>query len=378
MEHCPAFLLPLAVRGQRDHSLHPKNLLHRSSQPSQAVPQTKRRCRHFTITASTTNPSQPSPSPPTTPLVIPDPTAAASEISSSKNDIIWEIDFYSRPVLDSRRKKIWELIIVDSQNTFQHIEQVPNSAVNSKELRKRVQKVMDECDVEDRPRMIRYFRAEMGNMIRIGLEGIGLVVKPSRRSYALIRLVKQREREVYPEMVGYDESIARMSRTTAGVGVGSALSVGMGGMPDRMPDAMRGEQFVFTQLGLEEIEGFFEESDVSDYFGEKCLVDEDMDRGVSIPGLCILSERAKGVAAWTSGSEIVYIKAKLQTKNITFECGTRTSYLLAKVDKELKDDAKKFEELKTKAGGLHFLSIQDRKNPELVEGFWLLRDIEML
>mmetsp|Transcript_19453 Transcript_19453/g.40895 ORF Transcript_19453/g.40895 Transcript_19453/m.40895 type:complete len:154 (+) Transcript_19453:25-486(+) len=60
------------------------------------------------------------------------------------NDVeIWEIDFFSRPVVNSDGKKIWELIIVNDNQTFEHVEIIPNNLVNSKELKKRIKKVIE-------------------------------------------------------------------------------------------------------------------------------------------------------------------------------------------------------------------------------------------
>ena len=59
--------------------------------------------------------------------------------NQSENSLeIWEVDFFSRPVVNSDGKKIWELIVVNNNQTFQHNELVPNNLVNSKELKKRM------------------------------------------------------------------------------------------------------------------------------------------------------------------------------------------------------------------------------------------------
>ena len=47
----------------------------------------------------------------------------------------WEMDFCSRPVLDERGKKMWELLICDADRTFEHAEYFPNNKINSTEVR---------------------------------------------------------------------------------------------------------------------------------------------------------------------------------------------------------------------------------------------------
>jgi hypothetical protein len=59
------------------------------------------------------------------------------EASSSKNlplSNVWEIDFCSRPLLDERNKKVWELLICDPDRTFEYSEYFPNSKINSAEV----------------------------------------------------------------------------------------------------------------------------------------------------------------------------------------------------------------------------------------------------
>jgi hypothetical protein len=50
---------------------------------------------------------------------------------------VWELDFCSRPILDERGKKVWELIICDPQRTFEYAQYVPNNKINSTEVRGR-------------------------------------------------------------------------------------------------------------------------------------------------------------------------------------------------------------------------------------------------
>lgn len=364
MEQTAAFSSPVPLCNTTTKATRAQRCRSYSNRSKDCHPSVRRRRCHATATASGSGST-------TTPLASPNPALSS--------DVCWEIDFYSRPILDKRGKKVWELIIASSDGEFEHVEQVPNSAVNSKELRRRVQLVLDTVDPARCPQNVRFFRAEMANMIRIALEALGIDAKASRRCHALIKLVKNRENNVYPEMKGYDKSLARNSRTNLVAGIGPGVGpAALSSIAEKMPDSMRGEKFLFTDFSLGEIEAFFKDSDPNDYFGNKCLVDGNIDQDFRIPGLSILSERAKGVAAWTSGSDVVYIKARMETKNVTFECGIRTSYLLAKINPSLKEDVKKFEEAKTYSGGLHFLAIQDKQNPELVEGFWLLRDVEML
>lgn len=59
----------------------------------------------------------------------------AAPSSSIPQASAWEIDFCSRPLLDERGKKVWELLICDQDRTFEYSEYFPNSKINSAEVR---------------------------------------------------------------------------------------------------------------------------------------------------------------------------------------------------------------------------------------------------
>ena len=112
----------------------------------------------------------------------------------------WELDCYSRPVVAAGGKKLWEVLITDSTGSFRFLKTLPSNQVNSKELRKTVEDLMDEADVK--PATIRFFRGAMFNMINIALSELDVVSKPSRCTYEIAQWLQERNREVYPKMEG--------------------------------------------------------------------------------------------------------------------------------------------------------------------------------
>lgn len=89
----------------------------------------------------------------------------------------WELDCYSRPVLVNG-KKLWEVLITDSTGSFRYLKALPSNQVNSRELRKVVEQVMEERADEDgvKPTTIRFFRGAMFNMVRHALGDVVLHV----------------------------------------------------------------------------------------------------------------------------------------------------------------------------------------------------------
>lgn len=69
----------------------------------------------------------------------------------------WELDFCSRPILDARGKKIWELVVCDKTLSLQYTKYFPNNVINSVTLKDGIVAISDELGVP-LPRNIRFFR----------------------------------------------------------------------------------------------------------------------------------------------------------------------------------------------------------------------------
>lgn len=48
---------------------------------------------------------------------------------------MWELDFCSRPMVDSNGKKIWELLICDPDRQFVYSQYLDSKKINSTEVR---------------------------------------------------------------------------------------------------------------------------------------------------------------------------------------------------------------------------------------------------
>lgn len=123
----------------------------------------------------------------------------------------WELDVYSRPVINSEGKKLWELLICDSTGNFRHVSPIPSNMVNSREVRKIIQGVIEKAQESSRPKVIRFFRNAMFNMIDIALREVDVTVRPCRTTYAMYQWLEEREREVYPKMQGFKANMKQGS-----------------------------------------------------------------------------------------------------------------------------------------------------------------------
>lgn len=88
---------------------------------------------------------------PTAELCYLDPEADPETITG------WEMDFCSRPILDIRGKKIWELVVCDRSLSLQFTKYFPNNVINSITLKDAIVSITDELGVP-LPDKIRFFR----------------------------------------------------------------------------------------------------------------------------------------------------------------------------------------------------------------------------
>ncbi len=284
---------------------------------------------------------------------------------------IWELDFYSRPILDDNKKKLWEVLICESptdvkrssDSLFRYSKFCSSKTVNSIWLKEAIEAAIEESG--NSPQKIRFFRRQMNNMITKACEDANILAAPSRRTYALLEWLETRMEEVYPQEVGFDVKAANSA---------SVKYPPLNAVP--LPDAIRGDKgdrWSFVTLEKSAFEDF-SEWDIS--FGEAFSLDlADIAPDTKIPGFIVFSSRATPLSAWMSGLEIGYLQLDLSSRPVLkLETGASDSWILANVtNPQILAEAKGFESAKTNAKGVHFLAVQSTPESESFAGFWLLK-----
>ena len=283
---------------------------------------------------------------------------------------IWELDFYSRPIVDDRQKKIWEVLICEtptdiSDNTdalFRYAQYCPSTTVNSVWLRTAITEAI--AKASEPPIKIRFFRRQMNNMITKACQDIGIPAQASRRTLFLNQWLEQRMEEVYPQESGYEGG------TNPSVTLEAPL-------PQRLPDALEGQKWQFVSLSAQELEDI-PEWDIS--FGESFpLGMVKVPPETPIPGILIFSPRALPLAGWMSGLELAWLRFdKNQGGRLVLETGASESWILANLkNPQVLAAAKDFESAKQNAHGVHFIAVQSDPQAESFGGFWLLCEVKL-
>jgi hypothetical protein len=285
---------------------------------------------------------------------------------------IWELDFYSRPILDDNNKKLWEILICESPTSidtnlnslFRYSQFCSNNEVNSLTLKDAIATAIEKSG--ETPNKIRFFRRQMNNMIIKGCEEAGIAVFSSRHTYALNQWLEERMENFYPLQQGYDEK-SRQSKT---VQYPQSNAV-------NLPDAVKGDKqdkWALVSLSSDDFADM-KEWDIS--FSEAFpLTMANIEKNTTIPGLIIFSQRALPLAGWMSGLELGYLRLeKSQYSKICLETGVSDSWIVANLtDKATLAEGENFEKAKKQANGVHFLAVQSSPESESFAAFWLLLD----
>ncbi|MFK0733159.1 MAG: Tab2/Atab2 family RNA-binding protein [Gloeotrichia echinulata HAB0833] len=283
---------------------------------------------------------------------------------------IWELDFYSRPILDEKQKKVWEVLICESpldirsetDSLFRYAKYCSSTEVNSGWLRTVLQEAINQAP--EAPIKIRFFRRQMNNMIMKACEDVGIPAQASRRTLVLNQWLKQRMEEVYPLEPGYQGG------TNPSVRLETPL-------PQRLPDALEGKQWVFVSLAAED---FAEMPEWEIGFGEAFPLEvAQVSKETKIPGVLIFSPRALPLAGWMSGLDLAFLKFDTSIgERLILETGVNESWILANIkNAQTLAEAKGFEDAKQKANGVHFIGVQSDPEAESFAGLWLLQEVNL-
>merc|ERR1719436_2370502 len=126
----------------------------------------------------------------------------ASPLSPSVQSLDWELDFFTRPILDDRGKKLWELLVTDSERSFVFSEFFRNDKINSVTLKASLEILLEGRRLA-RPNRCRFFRGQMQTIITRALTDMEIRPLPSRRCLNLMELLEERMGSVYKKQTGY-------------------------------------------------------------------------------------------------------------------------------------------------------------------------------
>jgi hypothetical protein len=282
----------------------------------------------------------------------------------------WELDYYSRPIVEADGKKRWELLIcstpdpavVEAVQPFRWVRSCPAGSVNSVWLREALQEALDAAAEQGmgRPRRLRCWRASMRTMVQRAAEGLGLELVPSRRCYALLEWLREREATVYPAEEGYL------------CGPLAPLPSPIRPIPVPLPEAVRGDRWSWVSLPAAALA---EAPEWDTGFASLLPLPESIDPQAPVTGLRLVSRsRALAIAGWLAGLEPV--RLEIDGEQLVLEAALEDRWLVAPLAaEEAEAAATAFALAREQAAGLQFIAVQSDESAPGFEGFWILRDL---
>ena len=280
----------------------------------------------------------------------------------------WELDYYSRPILEPDGKKRWELLICSTpvsgsgNQRFRFALNCSASSVNSQWLKQALEQAVTQAVDEGfaPPSKLRCWRASMRTMVQRAAEQLGLELIPSRRCYALVEWLQERQLTVYPGEEGY----------MAGPLAPAPLPIQPLAVP--LPEAARGDSWSWASLPL----GSLREAgqwDVS--FAGLVPLESLGDDDAMVSGLRLFSaSRSLAIAGLIAGLEPVRLEVAGQ--QLVLEAGLEDRWLLGNLaSEEAEAAAQAFAAAREQAGGVQFLAVQSSETQAGFDGFWVLRDL---
>jgi hypothetical protein len=279
----------------------------------------------------------------------------------------WELDYYSRPILESDGKKRWELLICSTPGAaddvvFRWSLNCPAASVNSSWLKQALEQAMADAAARGYalPRRLRCWRGSMRTMVQRAAESLGLEVVPSRRCYALVEWLQERQANVYPAEEGY----------MAGPLAPPPLPIRPQAVP--LPESARGDSWSWASLPIATLR---EAGEWPISFAGLVPLPADLDDDLLVSGLRLFSaSRSLAIAGWIAGLEPV--RLEVEGNQLVLEAGMDDRWLLGNLDDGEAQVARgAFSAARTQTAGIQFIAVQSADDQPGFDGFWILRDL---
>ncbi len=277
--------------------------------------------------------------------------------------VIWQGDFYRRPLRDKNNRPLWELVLCDSTGSFEYTALCPQSEANLSWLVSQLERAGG--DRQKLPEAIAVFRPQSLSLMEEAGKVLGIKVEATRRVPALKKLLRNREGQ-YREMEG------NTGETYDILAVESAP-------PLPLPENLWGDRWRFAALDAGSLVELWSDRPIPILEMPEFLLPLNLGLASSlpIPGVIIDGgRRSMLLARWLDEARPVSIKyVPGEPDGLILEAGLNERWVLATFeDKEVAAGGKIYEQRKEKSKELHFLLVQPDDSGMTYTGFWLLRN----
>ena len=276
-----------------------------------------------------------------------------------EESIVWQGDFYRRPLRDSQGQTLWELLLCDAAGW--RYQAVCSQALASSDW---VAAQMRSARAGKLPTALEVFRPQSFGLLTLAGQALGVEVVPTRRT----RELKQWLQELaiaYPRLPNYTGEPYQ--------------PVTVDQLPPLpMPENLWGEQWRFASLTAGDLVREFVDRPlrIRDIPENLLPLKLGLASSVAIPGVVIDGGRQSlKLAQWIAASQPVsldYISG--QPNGLILQAGLSDRWVMVTFDDlEVAQAAHTYAVRQQLAKGLHFLLVQPDNSGMTYTGFWLLQ-----
>ncbi|MBW4574211.1 MAG: Tab2/Atab2 family RNA-binding protein [Aphanothece sp. CMT-3BRIN-NPC111] len=270
--------------------------------------------------------------------------------------IVWQADFYRRPLRDTSGEVLWELLVCDLTGSFTYQALCPQSQAIAKWLVSQLLKAAG----GNLPNVIQVFRPQSLSLIEAAAQQLGIRVEATRHTDALKQLLLEKAQNYSQSGEAYNPLALDKPP------------------PTPLPENLWGEEWRFATLPAGDIEEAFAERPIPILEMPEFLrpINLGLASTVAVPGVVIYGGRqSMRLARWLQEARPVSLNYIVgEPAGLVLEAGLVDRWIVATFeDKEVAAAAQTYESRKQMSSGLHFLLVQPDDSGMTYSGFWLLQ-----
>ena len=285
--------------------------------------------------------------------------------------IVWELDFYRRPLQNAAGNPLWELLLCDPVGSFQFVTCCTQPQASASWLLTQLQAQLQACRAAGHalPDRLHVFRPQTFHLLETVGQQLGIAIEPTRRTPRLKRWLVERSQQY-----------ATLADSLGASYTGQAYQpLALDKLPPvPLPEKLWGDQWRFASLPA---------VDLIDAVSDRMIPILDLPEAllplklglastVPIPGVVIDGGRqAMRLANWLQQAQPVslsYIPGA--PDGLILEAGLADRWILTTFeDAEVAAAGQAYEQRKQLSQGLHFLLVQPDDSGMTYSGFWLLK-----
>ena len=275
--------------------------------------------------------------------------------------VIWQVDFYRRPLQTPTGEPQWELVVCDHRGELQYTAFCPQTEANARWLGGQLHQLL--AQTTPPPEQIQVFRPQCLNLIETACSPLQIPVLPHRRTLALKAYLKRRS-QTYASMLGYTGQAY------------NPLEIEQP-PPQPLPENLWGDQWQFVALPAQTLEQELLQRPIPVREVPPDLLPSHLNLSGStlIPGLVIYGDRqSMKLARWMQQQQPATLQAVPgEMSGVVLSAGLCDRWVLVTYnDADVAAAAQTFEQRKPASQGLHFLLVQPDDSGFTFTGIWLL------